>query len=61
MTAEELRRACITFEEEHGVEAFLDALALIMQDRLKLHGLEIEFADDLWCQPPDQQSNASSA
>lgn len=45
MTQEELEQACIDFEDEHGMEAFLDAMAEIMQHRLARHGLSLEFAE----------------
>jgi len=43
MTLEELEHACVEFEDEHGIDSFLDAMAEIMQRRLLRHGLEIEF------------------
>ncbi len=48
MTRNDLENACRTFEAEHGVDAFLDAMAKIMQARLAAHGLNVEFdeADD---------------
>jgi hypothetical protein len=45
MTIEELERVCLDFEDEHGIDAFLDAMAAIMQRRLLKHGLEITFDD----------------
>ena len=44
--AKALREACRSFEAKYGIEAFLDAMAEIMQDRLGDHGLNIEFFDD---------------
>jgi hypothetical protein len=44
--AKALKDACHNFEAKYGVEAFLDAMAAIMQDRLGDHGLNIEFFDD---------------
>lgn len=46
MTKDDLERACREFEEEHGVDAFLDALAAIMQTRMALRGLDLSFFDD---------------
>jgi hypothetical protein len=43
MTADDLKAACRMFEEQHGVEAFLDTMAEIMPDRMKLQGLELTF------------------
>jgi len=45
MTIEELERACLDFEDEHGIDAFMDAMAAIMQRRLLKHGLDITFDD----------------
>jgi hypothetical protein len=42
MTSDKLERACIEFEDEHGIDAFLEAMAEIMQRRLLRHGLEIQ-------------------
>jgi hypothetical protein len=47
MTVDDLKTACVNFEHEHGVEAFIDALANIMQDRLRMQGLLLDFSDDL--------------
>jgi hypothetical protein len=44
--ARALKEACRRFEVKYGIEAFLDAMAAIMQDRLGDHGLKIEFFDD---------------
>lgn len=41
-----LKEACRRFETKHGIEAFLDAMAAIMQDRLGDQGLNLEFFDD---------------
>ena len=46
MTKDDLERACREFEQEHGVDAFLDALAAIMQTRIALQGLDLSFFDD---------------
>ena len=45
MTIEELERACLDFEDEHGIDAFMDAMAAIMRRRLLKHGLDITFDD----------------
>ncbi|CUX68040.1 hypothetical protein AGR4C_pb30068 [Agrobacterium tumefaciens str. Kerr 14] len=34
------------FELEHGVEAFLDAMAAIMTERMAEQGLQLSFFDD---------------
>lgn len=44
--AKALKEACRRFEAKYGIEAFLDVIAAIMQDRLGDHGLKIEFFDD---------------
>ncbi|WP_244432317.1 hypothetical protein [Rhizobium leguminosarum] len=44
--AKALREACRSFEAKYGIEAFLDAMAEIMQDRVGGHGLTIDFFDD---------------
>jgi len=41
--ARALKEACRSFEARYGIEAFLDVMASIMQDRLGDHGLAIEF------------------
>jgi hypothetical protein len=46
ITVEQLEAACITFEDEHGLEVFLETLSGIMQRRLTRHGLELSFFDD---------------
>ena len=46
MTSEDLERTCLAFEEEHGIGAFLDAMAAIMQRRLARQGFQVEFFDD---------------
>jgi hypothetical protein len=48
MTKNDLEEACTTFEAEHGVDAFLEAMAKIIQARLAAHRVNIEFdeADD---------------
>jgi len=46
MEADELKAACRKFEDEHGVEAFVDAIAEIMTNRMAAHGLEVKFFDD---------------
>jgi hypothetical protein len=45
-TARILKEACQSFEAKFGIEAFLDVMAEIIQDRLGAHGLNIEFYDD---------------
>ncbi|WP_257625486.1 MULTISPECIES: hypothetical protein [unclassified Rhizobium] len=44
--AKALKDARCRFEAKYGIEAFLDTMAAIMQDRLGDHGLNIEFFDD---------------
>lgn len=44
--AKALEEACRSFEAKYGIEAFLDAMSTIMQERLGNHGLNIEFFDD---------------
>jgi hypothetical protein len=44
--ARKLKEACQSFEAKYGIDAFLDVMAGIMQDRLGAHGLNIEFYDD---------------
>lgn len=46
LDAEALKEACRSFEAKYGIEAFLDAMSTIMQERLGDHGLNIEFFDD---------------
>ncbi|MEZ2223516.1 permease [Rhizobium sp. RCC_161_2] len=41
--ARALKEACRDFEARFGIEAFLDVMAGIMQDRLGDHGLAIQF------------------
>ncbi len=55
MEAKDLKAACRKFEHEHGVEAFLDAIAEIMTDRMAAYGLEVHFFDDA-----DQRADAPS-
>jgi hypothetical protein len=43
--ARALKEACRGFEAKYGVEAFLDTMAAIMQDRLGAHGLAVQFDD----------------
>ena len=38
MTQQELRDACFAYENEHGMEAFCDAMADIMAERMTLKG-----------------------
>jgi hypothetical protein len=51
MKAEDLERACTAFEEEHGVDIFLDVMAEIMQRRMAKHGVQLEFFDEDHDQP----------
>jgi hypothetical protein len=44
--AKALKEACRSFEAKYGIEAFLDAMSTIMQERLGDHGLNIQFFDD---------------
>jgi hypothetical protein len=44
--AKALKAVCRDFEARHGIEAFLDTIAGIMQDRLGDYGLNIELFDD---------------
>jgi hypothetical protein len=46
MDVEDLKTACRIFEKEHGVEAFLDAMAELMTERMAVQGLELRFFDD---------------
>lgn len=46
MEVEDLKTACRRFEEEHGVEAFLDAMAELMTERMAVQGLELRFFDN---------------
>ncbi|MBW9091835.1 hypothetical protein JNB91_29075 [Rhizobium wenxiniae] len=46
MDVEDLKTACRRFEKEHGVEAFLDATAKLMTERMAVQGLELRFFDD---------------
>jgi len=41
-----LKEMCRAFEAEHGIEAFLDTMAEVMQERLGAHGLTIRFDED---------------
>ena len=41
-----LKEACRMFEVRYGIEAFLDTMAAIMQDRLGGHGLNIQYVED---------------
>ncbi len=42
MTRDELRNACFSFEEEHGMEGLCDAMADIMAERMALKGSVLE-------------------
>ncbi|NTZ63267.1 hypothetical protein [Agrobacterium tumefaciens] len=44
--AKALKEASRRFEAKYGIEAFLDAMAAIMQDRLGDQGLTIEFFEN---------------
>ncbi|WP_198935197.1 hypothetical protein [Pararhizobium arenae] len=44
--AKALEEACRSFEAKYGIDAFLNTMAAIMQDRLSEHGINIEFFDD---------------
>ncbi|MDP9840627.1 putative HD phosphohydrolase [Neorhizobium huautlense] len=46
MDTEDLKTACRRFEKEHGVEAFLDAMAELMTERMAVQGLKLRFFDD---------------
>ena len=46
MEVEDLKTACRRFEKEHGVEAFLDAMAELMTEGMAVQGLELRFFDD---------------
>lgn len=46
MDVQDLKTACRRFEKEHGVEAFLDAMAELMTERMAVQGLELRFFDD---------------
>jgi hypothetical protein len=46
MKANELEKACRKYEAEHGIEAFLDAMAVIMQKRMARHGVALNFYDE---------------
>jgi hypothetical protein len=43
MTTEDLKAACVAFEAEHGTEAFMEALSLIMEERLQAHGYDVVY------------------
>jgi hypothetical protein len=43
---DELEAVCTAYEEEHGIDAFLNAMAAIMQRRMARQGLKLEFFDD---------------
>jgi hypothetical protein len=47
--ARALKEACRGFEAKYGIEAFLDTMAAIMQDRLGAHGLAVQFDDSDGC------------
>lgn len=42
----ELEKACRSYEEEHGLEGFLDAMAKIMERRALRLGLKLELVED---------------
>jgi|GEM_PF-2346221 len=46
MDTEDLKTACRRFEQEHGIEAFLDAMAEVMTERMAVQGLELRFFED---------------
>lgn len=53
MVIEDLESACRNFEDEHGIDAFLAAMAEIMQRRLLRHGIHAEFEDQVQGKPRD--------
>ena len=53
MVIEDLETACRNFEDEHGIDAFLTAMAEIMQRRLLRHGIYAEFEDQVQSGPRD--------
>ena len=44
--ARTLKDACHRFETKYGIDAFLDTMASLMQDRLDAHGFKIDFFDE---------------
>ncbi|WP_075293203.1 hypothetical protein [Pararhizobium arenae] len=43
MTLKDLESACTDFEDEHGIDAFLAAMAEIMERRMSRHGINLSF------------------
>ena len=56
-----LKEACRSFEARYGIEAFLDVMASIMQDRLGDHGLAIQFDGRDEGAPPLQPLDVNQA
>jgi hypothetical protein len=53
MVIEDLETACRKFEDVHGIDAFLAAMAEFMQRRLLRHGIHAEFEDHVHGGPMD--------
>jgi hypothetical protein len=47
VSRETLKETCRAFEARHGIDAFLETMAEVMQERLAPHGLDLQFDDGL--------------
>jgi len=43
MNSTELKQVCREFEREHGIDAFLETMAELMEERMPSHGINVHF------------------